>query len=81
MRLDEDFATQMLQIPWQDWTPEQAEAVRRHFMGDWVDKAHLQDMTLYKSIFWAQTLHTSGPENEKLKDTAFLYCHYRLPPP
>ena len=51
MRLDEDFATQMLQIPWQDWTPEQAEAVRRHFMGDWVDKAHLQDMTLYKSIF------------------------------
>jgi hypothetical protein len=78
MRLDEDFARQMLQTPWQDWTPEIAESVRRHFLGPWFHKAHFAKLTLRQVLSAVTALHTYGPENLKLEAAADHYAAYLM---
>jgi hypothetical protein len=73
MRLDEDFAIQTLQTPWQNWTPEIAESVRRHFLGPWFHKPHCAEMRLDKVIYWMTAVHSYGPENQRLREAAARY--------
>jgi len=75
MLLDEAFATEMLQTSWRDWTPQQAEAVRRHFLGPWFHKAHCRDIPLDGVLDWMTSIMTYGPEIQRLREAASDYVH------
>lgn len=75
MRLDESKATELLQTPWQNWTPQQAESVRRHFLGTWYHKAHCADKPLGHVLHWMRSLFTWGPQNQKLREAAAHYVN------
>jgi hypothetical protein len=78
MRLDEHFATQTLKTPWQEWTPEIAESVRRHFLGPWIHKAHCREMPLGKVLGFVRVLTTCGPENQRLREAVADYLNNKM---
>lgn len=75
MTIDETTSTELLKIPWEKWTPEHAELVRRHFLGRWVHKAQCADLTLLESMGFMSPVATWGPETQKLREAAALYCN------
>ena len=78
MKLDESKATELLKTPWQDWTPQHAELVRRHFLDTWYHKPHCADMPLNHVLGWMTPLFTWGPENQKLREAAADYMNHQM---
>lgn len=71
------YPKEILNKSYQDWTPEEAELVRRHFLGPLLHDRRYWDASLEKIASMIFTLRNpEDKDEEELRDLALSYSGY-----
>ena len=70
------YPKEILNLSWQDWTPEIAELVRQHFLGPLSQNPHWKDISLGGMVREIHRMRTVTPEEWHLIEQAISYSNY-----